>query len=238
MLAYGRNTSRSSRVESLAPVSTALSCRASSLSPVRVTTSSRTFASWYAWLNSRTRSANSPPKNPMSNTRQLSADSHKESSEQGAWYVRGRARGRCARPRRPDLDGAARRGATAASGARGGARAPLLLRLGLVAHVNERAAAPAGQKRRSRPSWSARARDLARLAVVAPRVGADPRRRCPTSLGLERRRDPRVRRRLRAARDGGRRHAVGVPHPRRPYDRSGVDARRRAPGHRCGDRSG
>ena len=136
----------------------------------------------------------------------------------------------CARPGDPVPDvqvwaARARSTAAAPAGARRGLRAAQLLSLGLVADLNERAAAPAGQGRRPRRGRCATARDLPRLAVVASRVGGDPRRRRPAALRLERRGRAWVRGRVRAARDEGRAGAREVPDRERRDRPRRLDAR-------------
>ena len=129
---------------------------------------------------------------------------------------------------RPGLERATRGGAAAQAGARRGVRASLLLPVGLVADLNDRSSAPAGQERGSGSSRRAAARDLTRLRVVTRCVGGDSRRRRAALVRLERRGRPRVRCRSRARRDAGRRGALGVPDRRRRDDSRGVDARPRA----------
>src|SRR6185295_4161954 len=99
----------------------------------------------------------------------------------------GGARGRQHRSERPCLGSPAGGGTPTPRGARRGPHTPLLLHLRLVTWVNDRAAPPAGQERRSGHGGDTAVRDLPRLSLVASRLGADARRRGPAPLRLERR---------------------------------------------------
>ena len=132
-------------------------------------------------------------------------------SQAGPLWSRGARCGQCST--RGVRVGRGPRGAEAAQrGARGRADASLLLRPRLVADLNERAVPPAGQGRRPRSGGHQAVRHLARLGVVTSRVGGNPRRRRTAPVRLERRRDARLRRLVRAARNERRPDAHGVPH--------------------------